>query len=139
VALASETVACTKISVLEAEVSQYWKNRFLLLFVARLGKGHFITAFFPAHWLFFAVYGFFFAVNGKKIACNVKKIAGNVKKIVGIYCSTVIKAVTLKKNSTFRARGYYGALLCATALSVGFQLQYDTYCTERTVKIQYFR
>jgi hypothetical protein len=36
-ALASETVACTIIFVLEAEVSQHWKNCFLLLFVAHLG------------------------------------------------------------------------------------------------------
>jgi hypothetical protein len=35
--LASETVTYTIISMLEAEVSQYWKNCFLLLFVACLG------------------------------------------------------------------------------------------------------
>jgi hypothetical protein len=69
VALASETVACTIISVLEAEVSQYWKNCFLLLFVARLGMpSTFHNGFFLQST------GFFLQSTSKKLQATSKKL-----------------------------------------------------------------
>jgi hypothetical protein len=116
-ALTSETVACTIISVLEAEVSQYWKNCFLLLFVTHLGMWRtFHNGFFAVHRFFLQSTGFFFAVYGLFYAVNVKKIAGNVKKIAG---NVIIKAVILKKwhfqssrllSRTFVRDGPFGGL-----------------------------
>ena len=104
-ALASETVACTIISVLEAEVSQYWKNCFLLLFIAHLGMLRtFHNGFFlQSTGFFLQSTGFFLLSTGFFLQSTSKKLQATSKKLQALTVAQVRSRVFF--NSGMRDRG----------------------------------